>query len=274
MKSICNFIPAKRGADELKIVHFVYETEFEKMKQPFIYPIYYLHLVTRGEGALKLGGWEYKLGVGSLFFAFPGVPCEITGKDGFAYMYISFMGAKAAALLSDMKISPKSPVYNNISEELAPLWFRSIRRINQRNANVLCESVLLHTLSYIAEDGEEYSSKSFGVIDSIVGYVNNNYTDSTLSLKKVADIFAYNEKYLSHLFKENMKINFSQYLTRLRIRRAIEIIGNGERNIDAISLACGYKDSAYFAKVFKKLMQSTPHEYIKTANKTSPENEV
>ena len=181
------------------------------------------------------------------------------------------MGAKATALLSDMKIGAQSPVYKNIPQELTPLWFRSIQRINRRNANLLCESVLLYTLSYIAEDGEEYSSKSFGTLDGIVGYVNNNYTDPALSLKRVADIFAYNEKYLSHLFKENMKMNFNQYLTKLRIRKAIQLIENGERNIDAISLGCGYKDSSYFAKVFKKHVCRTPYEYINKKGKTDIE---
>ncbi len=261
MSSICNFIPAKYVADELKTVHFVYEAEFEKMKQPFVYPIYYLHLVTRGEAVLKQGEAEYKLRAGSLYFAFPGVPYTIEGSRDFAYMYISFMGAKAGAILSDMKITATSPVYE-VPAELESLWLRSIQRVNQKNANILTESVLLHTLSYISEECEESKSKGEGVLDNIISYVNNNYTDPTISLKKIADIFAYTDKYLSHLFKENMKINFNQYLTRLRIRRAVEFIGNGARNISTISQACGYSDPLYFAKVFKKHMQVTPHEYI------------
>ncbi len=266
MSSICNFIPAKNVADELKTVHFVYEAEFEKMKQPFVYPIYYLHLVTRGEGILKLGEREYKLAAGSLYFAFPGVPYTIDASADFSYMYISFMGVKAGALLSNMKITATSPVYD-APPEIEPLWWRSIQRVNSKNANILTESVLLHTLSYISEECEESKSKSESVLDNIISYVNNNYTDTSVSLKKIADIFAYNEKYLSHLFKENMKMNFSQYLTRLRIRRAIEFIGNGARNIDAISLGCGYKDPVYFAKVFKKNMHVTPREYINGKDK-------
>ena len=68
------------------------------------------------------------------------------------------------------------------------------------------------------------------------------------------------------IFKENMKINFNQYITRLRIRHALELIQNGAVNVNSISQACGYSDSLYFAKVFKKLMQVTPHEYVKSAN--------
>lgn len=261
MRSICNFIPAKNVADELKTVHFVYETEFEKMKQPFIYPIYYLHLVTRGSGTLKLGTSEYKLKSGSLYFAFPGVPYTVRSEGDFAYMYISFMGVKAAAMLDDMKISAEAPVYNAPSE-LIPLWWRSIQRVNGKNANVLTESVLLHTLSYISDGDEAEKTKCESVVENIISYVDNNYADSTISLKKIADIFAYTDKYLSHLFKENMKVNFNQYLTQLRVMRAVEIIGNGESNINAIARACGYNDSLYFGKVFKKIMHQSPREYI------------
>ena len=44
--------------------------------------------------------------------------------------------------------------------------------------------------------------------------------------------------------------------------RAVEIIGNGESNINAIARACGYNDSLYFGKVFKKIMHQSPREYI------------
>jgi len=261
MNSICNFIPAKNVANELKTVHFVYESEFEKMKQPFIHPIYYIHLVTRGEGVLVIGEKEHALKPGSLYFAFPGIPYAIRAESDFAYMYISFMGKEAGALLSKIGVTAAEPVYETPSE-LLPFWWRSIQRINSKNANLLTESVLLNTLSYISNDGDESKTKSESVIDSIICYVDNNYTDQEMSLKKIADIFAYTDKYLSHLFKENMKMNFSAYLSRLRITKAIEFMGKGAKNIDAIAEGCGFRDTGYFSKVFKKLMNLTPREYI------------
>ncbi len=266
MDSICNFIPTKNGGGDLKTIHFVYETEFKKMKQPFIVPIYYMHLVTRGEGMLKLDTGEYRIGEGSLFFAFPGVSYEIEGSDDLTYIYISFMGLRARDLLEDMKITPTRPVYEGL-DELIPFWKRSIQRVDRRNANVLTESVLLYTLSYISEEEEGLKPKSNNVLENIISYIDNNYGDPDISLKKIADIFAYTDKYLSHLFKDNMQMNFIQYLTHLRVQRALDLIGEGERNIDAIAIACGYRDPVYFAKVFKKIMHSTPHAYVKQKDK-------
>lgn len=261
MDSICRFIPAKSGGD-LKTVHFVLETEFKKMRQPFIYPIYYMFLVTRGEGKLRVLGRSFDISQGSLYFAFPGVPYEIDGSDDLTYMYISYMGLRAADLMSQTGASPTSPVIQGFDVQI-PFWKSSIQRITQKNANVLTESVLLYTLSYLSGNDDEVCLKSNNLIENITSYIDNNYGDPDLSLKKIADIFAYTDKYLSHVFKENTSMNFSEYLTRLRVKRALELIGEGERDIQKIALESGYRDSVYFAKVFKRYLHKTPNEYIK-----------
>lgn len=262
MNSICNFIPVKRAGD-LKTVHFVFETEFKKMRQPFIYPIYYMHLVTRGEGRVKILGKCFDISKGTIFFAFPGVHYEIEGSDDLTYIYISYMGLRAAELMSEMKVSPSSPVRQGFEEHIS-FWKDAIQRITQKNANVLTESVLLYTLSYLTEDDNADISKKGNLVESITYYIDNNYTDPELSLKKIADIFAYTDKYLSHIFKAGTGMNFSEYLTRLRIQRAIDLIGKGARDVSQIAAESGYYDSVYFAKVFKRYMQKTPDKYIKS----------
>ena len=262
MNSICNFIPVKSAGD-LKTVHFVLETEFKKMRQPFIFPIYYMHLVTRGEGVLKILSRSFQISKGTLFFAFPGVPYEIEGSDDLTYIYVSYMGLRAAELMSEMNITPSLPVREGFEAHVS-FWKEAIQRINQKNANVLTESVLLYTLSYLAGDDSTAPSKSSNLIENITYYIDNNYADPELSLKKIADIFAYTDKYLSHVFKEGTGMNFSEYLTRLRIQRAIDLIGRGARDVTQIAYESGYRDSVYFAKVFKRYVQKTPDKYIKS----------
>ena len=264
MNSICNFIPVKSGGD-LKTVHFVLETEFKKMRQPFIYPIYYMHLVTKGEGRLTILDSCFDISQGSLFFAFPGVPYKIEGSDDFTYIYISYMGLRATELMSEMNITPSLPIRQGF-ESLIPFWKGAIQRITQKNANVLTESVLLYTLSFLAGDDNAVISKNTNLIENITYYIDNNYADTELSLKKIADIFAYTDKYLSHIFKEGTGMNFSEYLTRLRIQRAIDLIGKGALDVSKIAYESGYHDSVYFSKVFKRYMQKTPNEYIKAQN--------
>ena len=48
MNSICQLVPDKETQKRLEAVYFVYETEFQKLEQPFRSFYYTLHLVTHG----------------------------------------------------------------------------------------------------------------------------------------------------------------------------------------------------------------------------------
>lgn len=266
MDSICRFLPPKNFTGNVKAVHFVYETEFRIMKQPFIMPIYYLHLVTSGEAVIRFMSKEYKLSAGSLFFFFPAVPYTIDGSDDFRYAYVSFMGACVPGMLDELGITCDRSVFHGFSH-LIELWLSSIVRVNQLNANILTESVLLHTLSYVAADqGNTVQNKSENLFSVMVDYVDTHYRESDISLRAVADIFSYTEKYLSHFFKTKMKVGFNEYLNNMRLQYAQKLIDEGVTSITEIATQSGFSDPLYFSKVFKKKRGCSPSQYIKSLN--------
>lgn len=267
-QSICRFMPPKDHGGNIKTVRFVYESDFEKLPQPFIHPVYLLHIVSSGEGTMKLLDRQYKLEKGTVFFAFPGCPFEIEACDGFDYMYVSFMGTGATVLLNNLNVSVEAPVYYGF-EHLLDMWKSSVRRINHTNSNILTESVLLYTLSFINGNDTEstFKDNSENTVSSIVDYVNSHYRDTDISLKKIAYVFSYTEKYLSSLFKKQMNVGFNSYLNNLRVQYAQELIEKNEKSVSKIATLCGYSDAMYFSKVFKKYTGKTPTEYIKSKEK-------
>lgn len=264
MNSICRFIPVKDYSDSIKTVHFVYETEFRKMKQPFCHPIYYLHLVTRGNAVLTVDGRKFDLYRGCVFFSFPTDPYEISGSDDFEYVYISFMGVCVTRIFSNLGISVQSPVFYNF-QNIIDFWFDSIRRLDSANSNLLTECVLLYTLSYIHgnehENDENRNNKT--EFELILEYVDKHYTDQDISLKKIAGIFSYTTKYFSYLFKKKMNLGFNDYINRLRSQHALKLIEGGMYYVGELSSMCGYSDPLYFSKVFKKRFGISPTDYIK-----------
>ncbi len=269
MNSICRFLPSKTSTGKIKTVHFVYETDFASMVQPFIKPIYYVHLVTSGKATLKFAGAQTEISEGTLFFFFPGVPYEIEGDGEFRYMYVSFMGASAPELLEELGITLNNSVFYGFSH-ITEFWFSSILRINQINANILAESVLLYTLSFIPEQEMKNvpNKNSENLFSVLVDYTDTHFRESDLTLRRMADIFAYTEKYLSHYFKEKMNMGFNSYLTNLRLQYAHKLIEKGEKRISYIAAESGFADSLYFSKVFKKSVGVSPTEYIKNKFKT------
>ena len=262
MNSICRFIPPKKSNPNLKIIHFVYEMEHKKLKQPFLHTIFYLYLVTRGTGTLTMAGNSYPVEMGSLFFSFPGVEFTLEGSNDLAYMYLSFMGPRAMELIAELQISAGKPLFQGFEEQIL-FWKRAIQRINPQNGALLSEGVLLHTLSYICDGDETLTqSKNNSALENILAYIDNNFCDPDISIKKVADIYAYTDKYLSHLFKTHMNINWSTYLNRLRIQHAESLISAGETSITKLAQECGYRDPMYFSKVFKRHNGATPRVFI------------
>ena len=94
----------------------------------------------------------------------------------------------------------------------------------------------------------------------ILSYMNENYTNE-LSLAMVASRFHMSEKYFSRYFKRTFHLTFVEYLNRLRIEHAANLLADGHLSVTEIALQCGYSSCSYFNKRFKALMGMTPTEY-------------
>ncbi|MBO5454118.1 MAG: helix-turn-helix transcriptional regulator [Clostridia bacterium] len=241
----------------------MYETNVKKLRQPFLHSNFYLHIAFKGDAVLKFDGKEFPLKSGDVFFTFPNQSFNIDADDNFTYLYISFNGQGVLPLLNSLNINKENCVHKNF-ENILSFWMDAIRRVNTTNANILTESVLMYTLSFIDSTENVSVEEKKDKFDSILEYVNHNYTSKDMSIKKVADIFFYSEKYLSSLFVKKTKLKFSQYLNNLRISYAVKLFNKGEKNISEVAYKCGYTDQFYFSKVFKKYNGKTPSEYIKS----------
>ena len=93
-------------------------------------------------------------------------------------------------------------------------------------------------------------------------FVGEGFSDPELSLETLARELAYNKKYLSSLFKKYLNMGFSEYLTLLRIQEARSLMEQGYTSVKDIAYRCGYDDTAYFSRVFKKQTGLSPREYI------------
>lgn len=258
MEDICNFIPKSTLTGNIDYYHFVYESSFKKLPQPFFYTKYRAFLVFKGEGELIIDRSRWQLTPGTLFFIHPRVTFRFEGSSAFTYLYISFDGDGAQPLLEKFGVTPSSFIFRDHSN-LCDFWMTSIRRINSENAHVLTESVLLYSLSFISACNE--TQKDIGRFDSILKYIADNFSDPSLSLKKIADIHFYSEKYLSSLFKKNMDKKFTEYLNERRIAHAVTIMGGNDCSVSGIAAKCGFSDPLYFSKVFKKIVGVSPSEY-------------
>lgn len=110
-----------------------------------------------------------------------------------------------------------------------------------------------------------YSTTLTGQSDLIkraLSFINNFYNEK-LSLIELASYLHINQSYLSKLFKQEVGINFTQYLNEVRIEKSLEHLENNEMNLMEIAMLVGFEDQSYFTKVFKKVTGITPKQYRK-----------
>lgn len=263
MRDICNFIPPTESGGNITYYHFVYETGIKTLKQPFLHRYYHLVLVAKGKGIYKRRSREIPIEAGTLFVVFPNQPYEIIAEDGFTYLYIDFDGSRVEKLFEQIGITESKCVFQNFGN-VYDFWFSAVKRVNSENATTLTESVLLYSLSFIGKNRQSTDLKETERFETALEYLEGNYTDPSLSIKKIAGLFFYNEKYFSALFRKRTGKKFTDYLNRLRVDHSLRLLRAGEGNIAVLAESSGFNDPFYFSKVFKRFIGQTPTEYKKT----------
>ncbi|MDF2595094.1 MAG: putative response regulatory protein [Clostridia bacterium] len=84
-----------------------------------------------------------------------------------------------------------------------------------------------------------------------------------LSQEEIAESLGMTQEYFSYLFHKETGEKFSDFIRDYRIGRAEELILNSNMKIQDVAYAVGYSDSKYFSKIFKKVTNQTPAEFVK-----------
>lgn len=108
--------------------------------------------------------------------------------------------------------------------------------------------------------GAGKSAYQSSLVDEAKSYISAHYADD-LSLDDVAGHACLSPVYFSRLFKQATGTGFVQYLTALRVNRAIDLLENTSLPAGAVAEQVGYRSLSYFSKVFKKHTGHTPRGY-------------
>lgn len=129
---------------------------------------------------------------------------------------------------------------------------------------------LMKLLTLITERYEELSmleendlfSKYRRAIANAQNYLHENFTKN-IRLNDVCKIALMSVSSFSCVFKQITGQSFSEYLNYLRICHAQKLLTESDASITDIALACGYNETPYFNKIFKRLTGKTPGQFRK-----------
>lgn len=103
-------------------------------------------------------------------------------------------------------------------------------------------------------------TKHANIVHRCIQFIGSNYAEH-IDLNTLADMVYLSPAYLSRIFKAETGTTINQYLNRVRITKAKELLHNRQLKLVDISLSVGYEDQSYFTRVFRKIAGISPSEY-------------
>lgn len=110
------------------------------------------------------------------------------------------------------------------------------------------------------QENHHENIKMNAVAENIRDYIAKHYKED-ISLQDVAGSMNYSDAYFCKIFKQCFNKSFLVYLTKYRVDKAKTLLADMSTNIKDVSAEVGYRDSNYFARVFKRSEGITPTEY-------------
>lgn len=115
---------------------------------------------------------------------------------------------------------------------------------------------------YVKPSEEYHKVDTVEYFDSIKRYLESHLSED-ISLQSVCKTFAVSQTYLSKLFRKYVEKSFNQYLTSLRMKKAIEIMqSNSEIYIKDVAALVGFHDQFYFSRIFRSYTGKCPSDYL------------
>ena len=254
-RNVCKFAIPKLQ-DQLRVLHFVMERDEQTMKKKVQLKSHAAYLITDGDAEFHFDDIRMKVKAGNFIFGFAGEIFHAVPGDTCRYLYICFEGGRADELFSRYGINRANRSFGEC-ENLIPLWKESLLSTSESNIDIASEAALLFAFSKLSRD----VSKREDIIGRALDLIEEEFDDPEFSLATLAEKLGYNQKYLSHAFKEKLKIGFNEYLRNTRIKQAVFLFDHGIESVKNVAYLSGFSDPLYFSAVFKKHLGVSPKDY-------------
>ena len=130
--------------------------------------------------------------------------------------------------------------------------------VNDNQSLVACVTEDFRVLCHNLKNRRHRSEHN--VIERVVQYLDE-HLDEDISHEVIAAKYRLHPGYLSRLFKQEMGETLSEYLLRIKIEKAAQLLKEDRHKIGEIAGMVGYNTSSYFSVMFKKYTGCTPREY-------------
>jgi AraC-like DNA-binding protein len=233
---------------------------------PVIRDHWRLAWVQEGRGRLTAGNRTWALEPGSCFLICPDVATAYRPEPGsaWAYHWVAFSGLNAQAWLRRAGLSADHPVAAGPpAETLLPRFeamYAASRVTTSGDLRLLAELLgLLALLMDRAPESAATPRTSLYVAKAVEWFEVHFHRD--VSIAEVVDFIGLNPKYFSRLFKAETGRSPQDFLVRLRMDKAQDLLAKPGLSVGDVARSVGYPDPLQFSRMFKKTKGVSPAQF-------------
>ena len=215
---------------------------------------------------ITLGSRQYRLHPGDIAIAFPAIPhsLDFVSEDAVG-MALFFLPDAISEFSSTFRT--KLPVRPILTREALPVEIRLIAEQMMKLSSPVGSPLMLGYLhlflSYLfcsLELQPLVKHMQSGLMQQVLHYISEHFTED-ITQDSVSRALGISAIHLSHIFSQQLHINFREYSNALRIDRACSLLYDSSLSISQIADLCGFGNPRTFHRAFQSRCQTTPNKY-------------
>ena len=239
--------------------------EQRKISGTFLNPEYLFHYISEGNWTIRIENKLYELSSGNAILLPPDILHAVESLDKPSSLFVihfELMDCKTMPVVISLPLKHKLEIEREISRIIKE------REKNLPGTTLITQGILLKLLGMYQRyccftiNHENYSFTYWKYIEKGMYYMEKYFTNSKLSLDDISTECTVSSPYFCKIFKEYIGVSPYRYLTRLRLKKAKEMMLHTRMNLSEIAIACGFNDIYSFSKVFKKIEGKSPKHWL------------
>ncbi len=207
----------------------------------------------RGTGTFKIGGKIFHTEPGDVLFIPADTPYEV-----------EYSPSESIVVNMESCAYPSPELFTLNSKSGVALMFALLldewdKYPSSNRAKATIYGILEKIGEYCSEDTEN------PVLNKCIQYIDVNFCDPELDIKKVCEVAFISRSNLYRLFLRRFGISPKQYIIKQRLNKAVKLLVSAELSVKEISSACGFSDDKYFSRIFKEKYGSPPSKLRRNA---------
>lgn len=231
------------------------------------YPYYVVEYAIRGRGCLEINGVEHELRSGVIAGFTPGMThrYSVDLKDPLEHIFLVITGSGVEEFFKNCRLIDSGAIMSYEPQRTLQI-FTSIMDAGLEKSpfsQELCCSYLKIALYEQAADDVRsagHKSESERTYHKCRSYIDKNFSD-IVAVSEVADNCCVNIRYMARLFKTYGSLSPHEYIMRLKMNRAGQLLLNSELPVKVVAKLVGFEDPYHFSRNFSKFHGISPKLY-------------